>query len=107
MNAADLRMLVGEETDLIRDPAVRAGLSQILVSPTLRPLAWDYGRVGETYPAWMVAEHPASGSGIAWCGHGFGPKTPWGLVSLTNDSMGMDSGWFPTLRDAYLDSMAA
>lgn len=107
MNADDILVLVRDETDLVRDPTVRAGLSRILVRPTFRRLAWDYGRAGETYPAWMVAEHPETDTGIAWCGHGFGPKTPWGLVGLTTDSMGMDCGWFSTLRDAYVDSMAA
>lgn len=107
MNAADMRMLVREQLELIDDPVVREGLSRVLVSPRERTLAWEYGGGDETYPGWMVAEHPESDTGIAWCGHGFGPKMPWGLVSLTSDSMGMDCSWYPSLRVAFLESWAA
>jgi hypothetical protein len=49
--------------------------------------------------------------GIAYCEYGFGPRCPWGLVELDEDdqrnSMGMDSGWFTYLLDAYFESLAA
>ena len=107
MDAAAMRMLVREQLDLIDDPIVREGLSRILVSPRERTLEWEYGRGGETYLGWMVAEHPESDTGIAWCGHGFGPNMPWGLVSLTSSSMGSDASWYPSLREVFLESWAA
>ncbi|CAG0933531.1 hypothetical protein TFLX_03094 [Thermoflexales bacterium] len=64
------------------------------------------GKKGQTYPCWIVLEHKESNTGIAYCDYGFGPKDPWGLVFLSGDSMGMDSGWFSSLEDAFRESMA-
>ncbi len=71
---------------------------------------WDYGVEGEQYVCWDVLEHHASGTGIAYCESGFGPRSPWGLVWLEhskNMSIGMDSGWFTTFLQAYFESAAA
>ena len=47
-------------------------------------------------------------TGIAYCPEGFGPRDPWGLVFLSGEhmSMGMDSGWFTSLEDAFRESSA-
>ena len=68
--------------------------------------AWDYGEPNETYPCWMVVGEPnVQNVGVIYCDHGFGPRKPWGLVWLkeTTPSMGMDSGWFSTVREAVAD----
>ena len=72
----------------------------------LRP--WDYGEPGQTYPCWVVLEHPASNTAVAYCEEGFGPGDPWGLLFIDGPhlSMGMDSGWYASLEDAVRESMA-
>ena len=68
----------------------------------------DYGEESRTYPCWIVLEHRASNTGIAYCAYGFGPGDPWGLLFLGGPhlSMGMDSAWFVTLEDAFRQSPA-
>jgi hypothetical protein len=71
-------------------------------------LDWDYGEVGQQYFCWIVLEEALGEYGIAYCNEGFGPKNPWGLVSLEeNSSMGMDSQWYPTFIQAYIERTAA
>jgi hypothetical protein len=70
----------------------------------MRP--WDYGTPGEAYQCWLVLADRSSNAGITYCESGFGPATPWGLVSVQGryTSMGMDSGWFKYFLDAYFES---
>jgi hypothetical protein len=70
---------------------------------------WDYGKPGEEFPCWLVLEHAASNTGIAYCEHGFGPSMPWGLLFLSGQhmSMGMDSGWYERFLEAYFESQIA
>jgi hypothetical protein len=69
---------------------------------------WDYGAPGQTYECWTVGEDPESNTAYAYCSEGFGPKEPWGLVTLRGDytGIGLDSGWFRTLADAFRNSFA-
>jgi hypothetical protein len=105
--AAAIEALVRAELDRM-DKRVAAAIVLLLVVPRREDRDWDYGAVGQKYPCWIVVEHPASNSGIAYCGEGFGPGDPWGLLFLRGEhlSMGMDSGWFTTLADAFRESMA-
>ena len=73
---------------------------------------WEYGAPGEQFPCCVVLAELKSSGAIVYCEDGFGPRNPWGLISLRTDepkymSMGMDSGWFPTLMDAFFESWAA
>lgn len=99
--------LVASELAAIADPLVCEGLAAILVTPWHRQLEWDYGAPGEAYPGWMVAEDRETDTGVAWCDQGFGPKNPWGLVSLSHASIGMDFGWFAGLEETFCESFAA
>ena len=85
-----IKLLVVSELEQISDPLARDGLETVLIEPRQTLLIWDYGEPGETYPGWMVAEDHETNTGIAWCDQGFGPKNPWGLMSLTDAHMGMD-----------------
>lgn len=105
--ADEISSVVAAELERIADPLVREGLEAILVIPWQRQLEWEYGAPGEAYPGWMVAEDRETDTGIAWCDKGFGPENPWGLVFLSHASMGMDSGWFAGLEEAFCDSFAA
>lgn len=102
-----VQILVREQLRHIADSGQRTRIEALLVTPHCVFLDWDYGEPGEQYPGWMVIEHAKSDTGIAYCEHGFGPECPWGLVGLqpSDRSMGMDSGWFRTLEEAFGDSM--
>jgi hypothetical protein len=99
---------VAGEVDRIGDENVSRELRKILVEPYAVERPWDYGAPGEAYECWTVAEHRPSNTAIAYCEKGFGPASPWGLVAIAGDyiGMGMDSGWFRTLEDAFRDSFA-
>ncbi len=79
----------------------------LLVKPRLEDRPWDYGP-DQTYPCWIVLEHPPSNTGIAYCAEGFGPRSPWGLLFLRGEhlGMGMDAGWYTKLEDAFRESRA-
>jgi hypothetical protein len=107
VTAEDVAELVRNELRRITDKKVVAAIEPMLVAPRCEERPWDYGGA-EHYPCWVVLEHPASNTGIAYCAEGFGPRCPWGLLFLRGHlSMGMDSGWFSSLEDAFRDSMAS
>lgn len=110
ITAAQLLKMVEAELVVLKDARVVSHARTLLVSPNPVIRGWDYGADDEAYPCWSVLEHKASKTGIAYCENGFGPRNPWGLVSLAGTehmSMGMDSGWFPSFLEAYFDSSAA
>ncbi|MGO4129465.1 hypothetical protein AB4Z01_34060 [Inquilinus sp. YAF38] len=98
---ARIQALVAAECARIRDDGTREQLTGYLVTPRRHMLEWDYASEPTAYPAWLVAD-----SGISYCEQGFGPRCPWGLTGLDGGSAGMDSGWFRTLHEAFLDSFA-
>ena len=90
------------------DAELAAALRPLLVVPHVEQREWDYGSDNQTYPCWIVLEHDPSNTAIVYCAEGFGPASPWGLLFLRGEhlSMGMDSGWFSSLEDAFRGSMA-
>ena len=108
MSTIQIATLVRKEIADISDRVLREALEKLLVDPYCTERAWDYGDEGQTYPCWIVLEHPASNTGIAYCAEGFGPSDPWGLVFLSGEhmSIGMDSAWFANLEDAFRESAA-
>jgi hypothetical protein len=106
-----LKDMVDGELSELSDSRVVAHVRALLVEPTVTKRLWDYGREDERYPCWTVLRHPTSNTGIAYCEHGFGPRSPWGLVFLEGDerlaSIGMDSSWFATFLKASFESHAA
>jgi hypothetical protein len=108
VSAQDVDRLVQGELGRISEPALVNAIAPFLVTPRLEDRAWDYGSPDQTYPCWIVLEHPPSKTGIAYCAEGFGPANPWGLLFLSGQhlSTGMDSGWYMTLEDAFRQSMA-
>lgn len=108
--SAKIHALLEDELSLVKDSRVVQQIRSHLVTPVAIQRAWDYGEPDEVYPCWSVLEHPKSNTGIAYCEFGFGPRAPWGLVTLageTDMSIGMDSGWFETFLRAFFDSTAA
>jgi hypothetical protein len=106
-----LKSLIERELESLSDARVLAHIRGLLIEPEVVLREWDYGKPGEKYPCWTVLEHPPSETGIAYCEYGFGPRCPWGLVSLEESeevgSIGMDSGWFTSLLNAYFESFAS
>ena len=105
---ADIVEIVERELAALSDERVRRHIRALLVAPESQMRPWDYGAPGAAYACWIVLSHQPSNTGIAYSEYGFGPKTPWGLVSLDdNGSMGSDAGWFGHFVDAYFDSRAS
>jgi hypothetical protein len=111
MDAETLKNFVDAELQHVSDERVATHIRGLLADPYIELRNWDYGAPGEQFPCWVVLAHRKSNTGIAYCEHGFGPSSPWGLITLNADdpmdmSIGMDSGWFPTFLDAYFESFA-
>lgn len=99
---------ISAEMAAIADPIVVRIIRQLLVQPRCELREWEYGSPGQSFPCWIVLEHPPSNTCIAYCEHGFGPVAPWGMLFTTGRhlSMGMDSNWFSFFEDAFRESPA-
>jgi hypothetical protein len=99
--------LVEREIESVTDRRVVDQIRALLVTPNPVERLWDWGAPSQRF-TWTVLEHPESNTGIAFCSEGFGPRCPWGLVSLSGPhmSIGMDSSWFVSLEGAFRDSFA-
>jgi hypothetical protein len=109
-SASSITDLVEEELLAMGDPRVVAHIRGLLVTPRVEMRGWDYGEPDQEFPCWIVLEHAASNTGIAYSEHGFGPSFPWGIVFLggaEHMSMGMDSAWFDYFMEAYFESAAS
>lgn len=103
------KLNIAIETELrnISNQQVVRHVRSLLVQPRPVLLDWDYGEISQQYPCWIVLEETAGNLGIAFANEGFGPQNPWGLVSLKGTmSMGMDSAWYPSFMQAYIESAA-
>jgi hypothetical protein len=110
LTAEILSARIEAELDRLRDQRVVRHIRGLLVPPRQEMREWDYEPAGTSYPCWVVLAHMPSDTAIAYCEHGFGPRSPWGLLALAGPgfmSMGMDCGWFARFPDAYFDSPAA
>ena len=110
MTPADLAALIRYEMRASHDTRVVAHVTALMVAPP-RPLvlAWPYGEVGVVFDGFLVLDHSRSGTGIAYCLHGFGPAAPWGLIFTNRESppsTGTSDGWYPRFLDAYFESKA-
>lgn len=105
---AGVKEAIETEISRISQPKLVSPIRQLLVPIRCEQREWDYGAAGQTYPCWIFAEHAQSNTAFAYCEYGFGPSSPWGLLSIHGQhlSIGMDSGWFSTLEGAFRDSMA-
>jgi hypothetical protein len=104
----DIEGLIQAEITRISQPELRSRINSLLVPVRCELREWDYGEPGQTHPCWIVAEHSESNTAFAYCEFGFGPRYPWGLLSAHGQhmSMGMDSGWFTSLEEAFRGSFA-
>lgn len=103
-----IQQKVDAELSRIDDATLLSTMKPLLVVPRREMREWDYGDPGQTFPCWIVLDHVPTNTCIAYCDNGFGPSSPWGLLFIAGDylSMGMDSGWYSKLEDAFRESMA-
>jgi len=103
-----IQQKVDAELSRIVDTGVLDALKSLLVVPRYEMREWNYGEAGQEFPCWVVLDHVPTNTCIAYCEYGFGPSTPWGLLFIAGEylSMGMDSGWYSNLEDAFRESMA-
>jgi len=106
-NSESIEALVKSEMERISNPIVRNALAKILINPIQHLRKWDYGSSGEKFICWTIAIDKNSDTAIVHSNYGFGPETPWGLVSESGLYFGMDTGWFKSLMDCFLDSKMA
>jgi hypothetical protein len=113
MDAQTLKTLIDHELKKVVDPRALAAVRNLLIEPKSVMRGWDYGEPDQWFECWTVLDDTAgSETVISFCDQGFGPRMPWGLMwSRQNEavptSMGMDSGWFSTLAEAFYDSPPA
>ena len=106
-DAADLGPLLTMQLGLIEDPLRRSALESILVTPREEHRDWDYGLPDQRFPYWVVAEEPSRHIILVYCGHGFGPRFPWGFLFTDEPNfvtLGMDSQWCWYLEEAFVRS---
>jgi len=98
--------LVQSELGRVSEAKVLRLLAKYGVALRMESRPWGYA--DKVFPCWIVFEHRASNTGVAYCEEGFGPKKPWGLLWLNGDYpyMGDDTQWFARLGDAVRDTFA-
>lgn len=113
MNAEQAAVVAEVKAEMARiaDERLAAALRNHLIEPRACVLPSDYGHPHPefsepSYPGFIVAEFPESGTGIAYWRYGFGPSQPWGLVWLQGLGYGMDCNWYARLEAAFRESMA-
>jgi hypothetical protein len=88
---ADADNLVESQINAITQTDLVTLIRSLRVPARCENRPWDYGKPGETYPCWIVLEHQASNTAVAYCAEGFGPTYPWGLLFI-RDHLSMGSG---------------
>jgi hypothetical protein len=90
----------------ISDREVVTTIRRYLTEPRLEYRNWGY-KDGTQYPCWIIAVDRESKTVLAYCEHGFGPSSPWGILSDSSEAgeMGMDCCWFTRLEDAIRQSV--
>jgi hypothetical protein len=101
----EMNTIIESQMEQISDPVVRDALKSLLVEPFLQQRKWDYDDI--SYSCWVVADDPKSDTRYIYCEEGFGPSSPWGILSISGHEMGMDSSWFQSLERAFYDSFAS
>jgi hypothetical protein len=106
-NIESIGALIKSEMEKINNPIVKNAIKKIFVNPIRHLRKWDYGSGDESFVCWTIAIDKNSDTAIVYSDYGFGPETPWGLVSESGIYFGMDTGWFKDLKECFLDSKMA
>ena len=102
-----IKALVELELQKIQEKYRRESLCSILVEPKMEYRDWLY-TPNTKYPYWVVAMGNSSPVSLVYCEYGFGQKYPWGVLLLGEEHwgkhLGIDSQWFLSLDDAFINS---
>jgi hypothetical protein len=107
VNSDHVASLVRGELQNIRDDTVRQALASRVGEPARHLRDWDYGPPSQRFPCWTIVADPSSDTALVYSLFGFGPPSPWGLVSLSQPGFGMDCSWYSRLEDAFIESHMA
>ena len=97
-----MKALVSSELERVPETGCKDRLAGLLVEPSFVPLAWEYGAIGATRMCCIVARLEDGDQALVYCEDGFGPREPWGAISLGAASMGGDDQWYGSLYDAAI-----
>jgi len=97
---------INTQLSLINDIKLADKIKLYFVEPTLHFAIWDYSATKDKYPVWLIISSGDTGILFSEYGYGFGN---WGLITLSSQPLyfGPDFCWYPTLKDAFLDSWMA
>lgn len=99
-----MKALVADELARIASPGRRSALAKMLIEPEVQLRFPELGPPGARYPTWLVARAPDRAIGLAYTEFGYGPQRPWGYVSVSHLSLGMNEQWHERLEEAFVAS---
>lgn len=106
LSSTDVHELVDIELARVVNETVRSRIRALRITSYAVEREWYYGTPGQRYTCWAVLEDPELNAGIAYGEEGFGPRAPWGLVTLSGPRMGIgpDFEWFSSPEAALKES---
>jgi len=105
--------LVRRQLSTVADDDIRAELNALLQEPRREIREWEYSADPLSYPCWRLTPTLGCTTVLVYCEHGFGAELeglaghPWGNVSATEMTLGMDAEWHTSLERAYRMSRSA
>jgi hypothetical protein len=100
--ASEMRSLVDASLRSC-EPELASKIRARLIEPQRKILKWEYGS-NEEHPARIFANLGERNVYAAYCLGGFGALgTPWGLVFGDNEHFGQDAGWYPSMRELFVE----
>ena len=99
----DLSRILEEELSRFTIPGSRDAFATLLCTPRLELRVWDWNR-GQVVPVWIVACVNDTNLLFAYSREGY--VDPWGVLSSTDNLLGMDAQWCRYLEDAFVSSGA-
>jgi hypothetical protein len=99
---------VTSQLNLIEDPELAEKVNSYRIEPILHLAIWSYSENQAKYPVWLVLSSEKDDTGILFSEYGFDFGN-WGLIQLSSRPIhfGSDFQWYPSLKDAFLESCMA
>jgi len=95
------------ELTRIIDEEILSSIKPLLVTPSQHSRILSEQLQEHSYSCWTVLQDAACDTAIVYLETPLIPGACWALVSLSGRFIGDDSGWFPTLQDAFAGSWPA
>jgi hypothetical protein len=110
LQAEQIATLIERDLSSLDDRQAVDRVRSMLIEPILTQCRWEYvgwdaAKTPSVCPCWTVLTNERTRVAIVFSELGFGPRCPWGLISMDEElpSMGQDNGWFPTFHQAAAD----